>query len=283
MSTPQNDKWMRQVSDLKILTLNVRGLNDKKKRQNVYYWLRRTDADIIALQENHLGRACDEVKWSQEWDGQSYWTVAAGNSKGVALLFSNRRHQFDITNVLKGQSGRLISLSTKVDDKIIRIACIYSPNNAKKRVQFFKSEIDNHMVEEQYNIVRGDFNCTLNENDRCGENVGRKEVGRDELVTFMKRYQLHDVYSRRNLNSVQFTYFKPNSSVKSRIDFVLANEIMDMWIQEVEILPAVFADHNAVYVKMKMTEETKGLNCFNRHLRDFGLNGLSAKVIMKTN
>ncbi len=81
---------MSQVSDLKILTLNVRGLNDKKKRQNVYYWLRRTDADIIALQETHLGRACDESKWSHEWDGQSYWTVAAGNSKGVALLFSNR-------------------------------------------------------------------------------------------------------------------------------------------------------------------------------------------------
>jgi exonuclease III len=196
------------ISDLKILTLNVRGLNDKKKRQTVFYWLRKQDADIIALQETHLGRSNDEWKWSREWDGQSYWTVAAGNSKGVALLF-NRKQKIEIQNVVKEQTGRLISLSVKIADKMIRLVCIYSPNNDNERVKYFKSKIENHMDPEQYNILLGDFNCTLKDEDRSG-NLNRKEVGRDELVSLMKRQQLYDVFCKRHPDSVEYTYFKPN-------------------------------------------------------------------------
>ncbi len=244
------------ISDLKILTLNVRGINDKKKRQTVFYWLRKQDADIIALQETHLGRTNDEWKWSREWDGQSYWTVAAGNSKGVALLF-NRKQKFEIKNVVKEQTGRLISLSVKIADKMIRLVCIYSPNNDNERVKYFKSKIENHMDPEKYNILLGDFNCTLKDEDRSG-NLNRKEVGREELISLMKRQQLYDVFCKRHPDSVEYTYFKPNSSVRSRIDFILPSEIMDRWVQEVGTIPAVFSDHNVVYIRLRINEETKG-------------------------
>ena len=39
--------------DLKICSLNVRGLGDKLKRREIFYWLRRKNYSIFMLQEVH--------------------------------------------------------------------------------------------------------------------------------------------------------------------------------------------------------------------------------------
>ncbi len=239
------------------MTLNVRGLNDKTKRQQVFYWLRKQEADVIALQETHLGKACDEWKWTREWEGQSYWSVVSSNCKGVALLF-NRKRKFDVTNVQKGQSGRIISLSAKVEDKNVRFVCVYAPNKENERKAFFKSDLEDHMDSEQYNVLLGDFNCTLEDVDRSHLNNGGIEVGRAELSEFMKKKQLFDVYRRRNPRKKEFTYFKPNSTVRSRIDCVMLDEMMDPWVYHVQTQTAVFSDHNAVIVKLKVGDQQRG-------------------------
>lgn len=53
------------MSQVQVLTVNVRGLNDKKK-DRVFHWLRKENTDIIALQETHLGKTSDEWKWTRE-------------------------------------------------------------------------------------------------------------------------------------------------------------------------------------------------------------------------
>ena len=244
------------MSTIQLLTLNVRGLNDKKKRQQVFHWLKQQDADIIALQETHLGKQSDEWKWTREWEGQSFWTVESSNCKGVALLI-NKKHRFDVSDVQKGQTGRSISLSVKFDDNDIRFVCVYAPNNDNERIAFFKSTLEEHFNAE-HNVLLGDFNCTLRYHDRSNGGGSRKEKGRAELEGLMKRKQLFDVYSRRYPKSTEFTYFKPNSTVRSRIDFVMLDEMMDTWVQEVVTAAAVFSDHNAVKVKLTICEHEKG-------------------------
>ena len=128
--------------------------------------------------------------------------------------------------------------------------------NENERVQFFKSKVEEHFSEE-YNILMGDFNCTLNDTDRCG-GVQRKEVGRTDLEALMKRHELYDVYRKRHPEGNSFTYFKPNSTIRSRIDFIMLNEIMDVWVQDIRMLTAVFSDHNAVKVRLKIGDEARG-------------------------
>ena len=243
-------------TDIQIITLNVRGLNDKKKRQELFYWLRKQDVDIIALHETHLGKDNDEWRWTREWDGQSYWTNVSTNSKGVALLF-NRKFKYDILNIQKEKSGRLISASVKFGDKCVRLVCVYAPNDGNERVKFFRSTVEEHIDNEEHTILLGDFNCTLHDVERYGD-VKRKEVGREELEALMKRQKLSDVYRKRHPDSTSFTYFKPNSSIRSRIDFILLSEIMDVWVQDVRIITSVRSDHNAVKVKLKMVDEARG-------------------------
>ena len=45
---------------LKIITVNVRGIRNAKKRQNIYHWLNEKQADIVVLQETYC--TSDNIK-----------------------------------------------------------------------------------------------------------------------------------------------------------------------------------------------------------------------------
>ena len=50
--------------------VNVIGLRNPRKRQNIYHWLQKQKFEIICLQETH----CDnlsENEWKQEWENIS--------------------------------------------------------------------------------------------------------------------------------------------------------------------------------------------------------------------
>ena len=70
-----------------ILSYNVRGLKDKKKRLAVYDFLKTKKIDVILLQETHCHLKQEEYRWGREWGGVSLWSKGTGNSKGVAILF----------------------------------------------------------------------------------------------------------------------------------------------------------------------------------------------------
>ena len=68
-----------------ILTLNVRGLREKTKRENCFYWLKQQKADIIFLQETYW--TVDLLKTiEKEWEGEVLLSQGTYHSKGTAIL-----------------------------------------------------------------------------------------------------------------------------------------------------------------------------------------------------
>ena len=55
---------------LKIVSLNVRGVSNFKKRRTIFTWCRRKNADVIFLQETHSKKAT-ENQWQREWGGKN--------------------------------------------------------------------------------------------------------------------------------------------------------------------------------------------------------------------
>ena len=60
------NKMKKSFPKIKIMSLNVRGLNDRRLRRVKFTWIRRTKSQIIFLQET-LGSLKNENYWKHEW------------------------------------------------------------------------------------------------------------------------------------------------------------------------------------------------------------------------
>ena len=77
----------------KILTFNVRGLQDDKERKKVFNFLKNeAKADIVMIQESHNNK--DDVneknRWGREWGSEKhiYVNPKASNSGGTLTLLN---------------------------------------------------------------------------------------------------------------------------------------------------------------------------------------------------
>ena len=69
---------------VKIITQNVRGLNEKCKRKSIFSHL-RDRANVICIQETHLTKNVEQTA-ELEWGGQCFWSHGSSASKGVGIL-----------------------------------------------------------------------------------------------------------------------------------------------------------------------------------------------------
>jgi len=76
------------MTSLTICFLNVRGMNDKLKRRQLFLWLRKKDFSIYFLQETHSENKTENI-WRNEWGFTSYFCHDKSNRAGVAVLFKN--------------------------------------------------------------------------------------------------------------------------------------------------------------------------------------------------
>ena len=74
---------------LKILSLNVRGLKNVKKRRALFNNFKKKDYDIICLQETYLTKI-DYEKIQKEWGSLLHLSEGTGRSKGLVTLFNKR-------------------------------------------------------------------------------------------------------------------------------------------------------------------------------------------------
>ena len=74
----------RKPDSLKLLSLNVRGLGNFRKRRATFTWLRKQKADLIFLQETHTTKNC-ESQWKKEWGSSIMFSHGSTNARGVAV------------------------------------------------------------------------------------------------------------------------------------------------------------------------------------------------------
>lgn len=76
------------MAELKIASMNVRGVGNNKKRSETFNWLRNKQQSIIFLQEVHCTEATFDT-WRSEWGYKALFSCFSGNSAGVCILFNN--------------------------------------------------------------------------------------------------------------------------------------------------------------------------------------------------
>ena len=113
------------AENLKIVSLNVRGIRAKDKRLKLFRWFIDVHrADIVLLQETHSSPH-DEISWTDEWAGDIYFSHGAQNARGVCIMI-NIGHTCH--NVVADNSGRYIMIDTTVSDRRMTNMNVYAPN-----------------------------------------------------------------------------------------------------------------------------------------------------------
>ena len=112
-----------------VLSLNVRGLNKKIKRRQVFRWLHQQKSDVVYLQET-FSSAQNIKSWKAEWGDK----MIGGHGTNHMILFKLKL-DVNIEQIVSDKNGRYILAEVLVEGEKLVFLNIYAPNDQSQQVQ----------------------------------------------------------------------------------------------------------------------------------------------------
>ena len=233
-------------NSLSILSLNINGLNENKKRNNLFEKLSNKNIDIILLQDTHSTKQITE-KWQKEWPGKSFWNSGEiTKSSGVAILTKNNL-KIQINTINQDKQGRILSLNLTFEKQNYQILNIYAPTRNSEKLKFYK-HLHKYIAINDNIILGGDFNNVEDLLlDRRGGNPNNTHLlGMQYLQKIKQKYNLTDIWRKQNPDKQLFTFHNNNQLIHSRLDRIYIPK--NQKIINVNIIPNNLSDHDAMQV-----------------------------------
>ena len=125
------------MENLQIASLNVRGLQNKNKRNKIFQYFKTKNFDVILLQETYSTPE-DENEWKKKWDGPAFFSSLSNHKCRVAIPCTNNKNKLKVTYGNSCKAGRHLSIKIDTELQSYTITNIYAPNVPKKRRKFFQ-------------------------------------------------------------------------------------------------------------------------------------------------
>ena len=260
--------------ELRIGSLNVRGLNKEGKRHSMFKWFLKQKFDVLLLQEVYSDVDIENV-WSREWGTQIIFAHGTKHSKGVAIM-TRPGLDIKITVEKEDKEGRYLICKMYFEEETFVLVNVYAPNklNEKKVFLVKLSEILDKMEfqGDEKLICAGDWNTILDINlDKSGGTAVSNHSD-TEVKTLIEMLDLIDIWRFRNPNIKRFTYRQKTPLIQTRLDyFLMSNNLYDH-ISDVDIIPSVWSDHSCITMNLHLLplqEKGRGFWKFNSmHLQD---------------
>ena len=243
--------------DVKIISFNVRGLNNVKKRTSIYSYLKNNQCDIAFLQETYSDKA-NEQRWIQEWEGSGYMVHGTKHSQGVAVLFC-KGLDVDVIKTKLDFKGRFIILHVKINDEKFNLINIYAPNRDKEQLEFIDDllrvlNIENILTSDN-NIFAGDWNVVMSGMDKLGGIEAVKEKTYAKLKELVEKYELIDIWRLKNVNKKKYTWRQNRPRIHCRLDYFLISHHLNDLVINTNILPSLLSFHSPISLSLKYIEE----------------------------
>ena len=249
---------IRTNGQLKVITLNTRGLRDSQKRKTVLNWLKNNKADVVLLQETYFTPKMKNIL-DREWGEHHYHSYTDScHSRGVSILLSNNL-KIDHVNVKTCSEGRKLLLNLSINNVYYTIVSLYTPNNIENRIQFLKQAsqwIIKNSQHDSHVIVAGDMNCVYDINDRSS---GKMDKSSKYFLQLQSDIKICDLWRTVNPQRKAYTYIPPgDKNVGSRIDYIMSTDALKKMISSVDIITAAVPDHKAVVATFKHSNTRRG-------------------------
>ena len=242
---------------LSFLSINARGLNQARKRRQIFRWAHNSKADVIFLQETYSTKAIEDV-WKSEWGGQILFSHGTNHSRGVMILF-NPRPDYQIVSSIVDKNGRYLMLEVTTHDSSLLLCNVYAPNDNTSQITFFSKL--NHTLLQYANmqiILGGDFNCALSSLDKAGgTSIERKQPVIREIFNLCSIHKLQDVWRRQHPSRSQFTWRNNSLKVQCRLDYWLVSKDLFSTVTSTDITNPTFSDHSAVSLVIQSKDYAK--------------------------
>ena len=250
---------------LKVCSFNTRGLNETKKRRDIFDYLRKRKYDVCLLQETHCTKE-QEKTWQNEWGYKAYFSSHKGNSRGVAI-FINNTFEYELHNTISDQDGRFLLLECTIGGAKLYIGNVYAPNDDEPIFfEMIKNKLEH--VESNSIILGGDYNVvqdytmdTLNIINHNNPNAHQK------VIDLKSDLDLLDPWREQHPDSKIFTWHNSRNK-QSRLDYFLISTDILSNVEKTEIHPGYRSDHSIVEIQLNFNshERGRGLWKFNSSL-----------------
>ena len=247
--------------DIKICTLNVKGLGDIKKRRQIFKWIRDNKICICLLQETHSTKQLENY-WQAEWGYKAYFSGNSSNSCGVGFLINNNFEQNNIT-VTELIIGRLMVMKIEIQGIEVSIINMYGPNRDDTECVYRLQEYIEENNTDNF-LIGGDFNVVLNpsldkENGLPNRNMRCRRV----ILTLSEKHNLLDIWRFKHENVKQFTWESNHTPpIKCRLDYFLISSLLLNIVNTCEISTCIKSDHSPVLLDLCITKQKKGPGYF---------------------
>ena len=245
----------------KISSLNIRGLKNDFKRNQVFHWLKEQDFNICFLQETHL-KASLYQDWLDEWGEQALFSGNKTKSEGVCILFKSDV-LIKIVKHLDLITGRLQVVDITHNDKPITLINIYGPNNDDitlfNKLHEYLSE-----NEDRTFIIGGDFNTVLDTTlDKINGRNDTHVKCREKLKSIIAVNQLTDIWRIKNPDSKLFSWHSNHKPpIFCRLDFfLLSNNIINNTVKT-DVKIGYKTDHSMITLSLAFNKENRGPGYF---------------------
>lgn len=239
----------KQSSTLKnivITSWNVRGIRKLIKLKLVLNRLIYLKSKIVFLQETHL-TASDIHSLGRRWPGQVFHATFNSHARGVAILI-HRSLSLQVTKTIQDPSGRYIIVQGNILKQKINLINIYGPND---NTPFFEKVFLTVSTLEGFNIIGGDFNCTLDPKlDRSTQIDTTHIQNRKMVIGYMKDLSLIEIWRRLNPSKKEYSCYSSTYKTHSRIDYFLISMELLPNIKKCWYNSIVISDHAAVSLEI---------------------------------
>lgn len=233
------------MSNIKIISLNVKGINHVIKRQKILSFLKKEKCQVAFLQETHLSDL-EHVKLRRSWVGQVFYSSYNSRSRGAAILL-HRSLPFTLEKTVHDKEGRYVLLSGYLFGEHVSFGCVYAPT-AYEASFFSQLFSDLASLSSSYLVVGGDFNCVLNPSIDASPPRPALSKKSTDLLDLMKDADLYDVWRTLHPLDKDYTFFSIPHQAFSRIDYFLSSRSVLSRIVNCSIGIQSISDHSPVAI-----------------------------------
>ena len=243
---------------LHFISINVRGIRNKQKRDKIFKWLSFQKFDIVLMQETFVTKDLENVL-KLERNCSLFFNNGTNHSKGV-IIGVKHNSQTLIKECIRQPGGRVIGLRITQNDKCYLVVNVYAPTKSCEKINFFKHLylwLKKHKHVDDMLLIGGDWNSVQNPRmDTHGLVYAYKPIS--WLSRICKTFNLVDIWRKCHPTVKQFTWRQNSLGYYSRLDYWLIPYELCSFVHSTDIRPILKCDHNAVSLKLKLSSSARG-------------------------